>query len=231
MARPLPLVRIAQQDDEDDLIVMCRRLHEENGLFSFNEDKVRETIHRCFRREGVILGVIGSPGELKASTCMVFSDFYYTSDWHLAEMWNFVEKEYRSAGLRYAEALIEYGKKCARDVRLPFITGIITNKHMAGKVRLYRRLLGYPAGALFLYNGNWKSEPMADHRDLLQSLRAAAKRCSTNKVRTKSDLEQVASLLSHAADAIGSDDNIWGSARAAVPNNDATVSMNRNNLI
>ena len=222
MARPLPLVRIAQPDDETDLIVMCRRLHKENGLFSFDEKKVLETIRRCFRRDGVILGVIGSPGELKASTCMVFSDFYYTSDWHLAEMWNFVEEEYRSAGLRYAEALIEFGKKCARDVKLPFITGIITNKHMAGKVRLYRRLLGYPAGALFLYNGNWTPNPMADHGDLLQSLRAAAKRCSTNKVRTKSDLEQVASLLSNAADAIGSDDNIWGSSRA-VQANDAIV--------
>jgi hypothetical protein len=208
---PLPLVRLAQPVDEDAIIDMCRRLHKENGLFSLNEDKVRTCLRKCFNREGVVVGVIGMPGELQASTCLQFSDFYYTNDWHLAELWNFVEEPYRNT--RNAEALIEFGKACSRDMQMPLFTGIITNKQMAGKVRLYRRLFGYPVGAFFLYNGNWKSEPMEDHSDLRQKLRDAAFRCANNKIRSHSEIAELASLLKKAAERLGSEGNIWGSSR------------------
>lgn len=194
---------------------MCRRLHKENGLFAYNEEKVQAIVRRCFRREGTIVGVIGAPGDLKASTALMFSDFYYTDDWHLAELWNFVDLEYRAAGLRYAEALIEFNKDCARQVKLPLFTGIITNKQMAGKVRLYRRLLGYPVGAFFLYNGQWKAEPMEDHSDLKQKLRDAAHRCAHNKVKSRSDIEKLASLFREAANVIGGETNIWGSSKSS----------------
>lgn len=134
---------------------LVRELHRENGLFTLNEDKVRDCLRRCFRREKVIVGVIGAVGKIEASTCIMISDMYYTDDWHLAELWSHVGEDYRRS--HNAEALIEYGKKCSEAIGIPLITGIITNKRVAGKVRLYRKVLGYPAGAFFVYNGKWSA--------------------------------------------------------------------------
>ena len=191
-------------------MAMCRRLHSENGAFSFDDDKVRSCLHKCFNAQGTIVGVIGEPGALEASTCMSISDYYYTTDWHLAELWNYVAPEYRRS--RNAEALIEFGKSCSDKMGVPFLTGIITNKHTAGKVRLYRRLLGYPAGAFFLYNSQWKSEPMTDHSELRQRLKDFAQKCNDGKIST-GVARKHASLLREAVDAIYAEDNLWGNGK------------------
>jgi hypothetical protein len=205
----LPPVRLAQPDDGEAILDMCRRLHAENGLFSLNEDKLRRLIGRYFKREGIIIGVIGKPSELQACTCMQLTDTYYTDDWYLDEMWNYVEPEYRK-GTRNAEALLEFCKSCARQMNMPLLTGIITNKNMAKKVRLFRRFLSYPVGATFLYNSSkWKSEPMEDHSSLYQRLREQAKFCATSKSLSKQKIAGLASLLKEAADALSSDHNIW----------------------
>lgn len=228
MAGKLPLVRLAQQEDEDDILAMCRRLHQENGLFSLSEQKVRACIRKHYDRQGVIVGVIGLPGKLEASTCLELSGFYYTDDTHLAELWNFVDAAYRHS--HNAEALIQFGKSCAEQMRMPFFTGIITNRQMAGKVRLYRRSLGYPTGAFFIHNANWKPEPMEDHTDLRNKLRAAAHDCgrfnigerrqNNTMLLQRSDVMRLAELLREAADAIDRCDNLWGTK--AKPSNVAS---------
>lgn len=205
---PLPLVRTAQLEDEPALVEMCKRLHKENGLFSWSEAKVRACIRRHYTRQGVVIGVVGTPGNLEASTCLELSDFYYTDDWHLAELWNFVDEPYRRS--HNAEALIQFGKSCADHMGVPLFTGIITNRQMAGKVRLYRRSLGYPTGAFFVYNARWKSEPMEDHTVLRNRLREQAKACATGKVVRKDEIQRLASLLREAAEAIDGADNLWG---------------------
>lgn len=204
----LPTVRLATPADEDEVLDMTRRLHDENGLFTLNEDKVRSCIRRCFTREGYIVGVIGKAGALEASTCLALSDFYYTNDWHLGELWNFVDAPYRRS--HNAEALVAFGKACADHMRMPLFTGIITNKRMAGKVRLYRRLLGPPTGAFFLYNGKWKAEPIADHGSLCDRLREGAELCAQNKITTRADLVKLSALLREASKALRASDNIWG---------------------
>ena len=152
----LPVVRLATPADEEEIMEMCRRLHAENGLFDLAEDKVRDCLKRYYDRAGAIVGVIGKHGHIEASTCLLFSEMYYTKKWHLAELWNFVDKNFRNS--RNAEALIEFGKKSAVKIGVPFITGIITNDRTAAKVRLYRRMLGYPAGAFFVFNAEWKNQ-------------------------------------------------------------------------
>src|SRR5580698_530928 len=135
-SRDLPTVTIARPDQESAIMAMCNRLWEENGLFSYNPEKVRQCLHQCYARKDenatpVIVGVItNETGQIEASTCLMVSDFYYTDDWHLAELWNFVDEPYRAS--RNAEALIQFGKSCADTMSVPFFTGIITNKQMAG---------------------------------------------------------------------------------------------------
>lgn len=209
----LPHVRLAAPDDEEGIIAMCRRLHQENGLFTLNEFKVRDCIRRCYNKQGAIVGVVGPPGELQGSICMELTTFYYTDDMHLAELWNFVDAPYRRS--RNAEALIRYALDWQRKLQqqsklqLPFFTGIITDKQMRAKVRLYRKLLGCPVGAFFLVGGNWKPEPMADFSDLKNRLGEAARKWSSASRTSKQDLRDIASLLSQAKAALSSDSNLW----------------------
>jgi hypothetical protein len=210
MPQSLPTVRIADPDEEDDLMAMCRRLHVENGLFSFNDDKVREVIRRC-PANGVVIGVIGEKHHLEASICLMVADFYYTDDLHLAELWNYVEPEFRRS--RNAEALLRYGMTVAEKMEKPFFTGIITNKQMSGKVRQYRRLLGYPVGAFFVHNSKWVKEPMEDHNDLRDRLKDAAQQCNDFKINSATAArDRLGPLFREAAEALSAEDNLWGGA-------------------
>lgn len=196
---------------------MCHRLHDENGVFEMVDKKVRYLIQNCiFGVDGkpgnTIVGVIGEPGHIEASICLMIANVYYTNDWHLEEFWNFVDKPYRRS--RNAEALIEFAKGCADKMQIPLLTGIITNKQMAGKVRLYRRLLGYPTGAYFLYNADkWKPEPMEDHNDLRFRLKEYAAKCSDGKVTPSVARRELAPLLAQAVEAIHAEDSLWGDGK------------------
>ena len=206
-AKPLhPVVRLAEPQDEEPVLEMCERLHAENGLFALSKERVRECVRRYFERDGVIVGVIGPVGKIEASTCLELSTFYYTKETHLAELWNFVDAPYRRSS--NVEALIQFGKNCADSLKMPLFTGIITNKQMAGKVRLYRRYLGYPVGAFFVYNSHWQSEPLQDFTNLRDRLRAECRAVTTGKDGLKR--EELASLLREAANAIDSADSLWG---------------------
>lgn len=218
---PLPLVRLADPADEEDILAMCQRLHDENGLFTLSIDRVKACLERYYTRQGAIVGVIGAPGNLQASTCLEMSNFYYTNDLHLAELWNFVDAPFRRS--HNAEALIQFCKDCADKMKMPLFTGIITNRQMAGKVRLYRRYLGYPTGAFFVYNSKWQSEPMEDHsvlrnrlREISLALRNQAKPGVAMTVPKKNDLAAWASLMREAADAIDSADSLWGTKAKVV---------------
>lgn len=212
----LPLVRLAGPEDEEPLLEMCCHLHKENGLFTLDEDCVRALIRRYYQRDRVIIGVIGLPGKLQASTCLEQSKFYYTDEWHLEEFWNFVEEPFRRS--RNAEALVQFGKSCAEHMNMPLVTGIVTNTRMAGKVRLYRRMLGPPAGAYFVHNTKWNTEPVKDHTELLRELREAATLCNSSPTygsfkeisAAAKSLRKLAPLLSRAADAIDGLDDLWG---------------------
>jgi hypothetical protein len=224
MGTELPKVRIAVPADEDDVMSMCRRLWEENGLFTLNEDKVRGYLHRCFKQKGAIVGVIGETGHLEASTCLILSDYWYSDQWHLSELWNFVDGDHRRS--HNAEALIEFGKSCAMKMNMPLVTGIITNRSMAGKVRLYRRALGYPAGAFFVFNApQWRSEPMEDHSELRQRLKEFANTCtkSPRSITFSVAQKKLGPLLKEAAEAVQAEDNLWGASKKTANNGTAAI--------
>lgn len=209
--KELPTVRLAEPQEEEALMAQCRRLHFDNGLFALNEEKVRATIRRCFDRQGVIVGVIGAIGKIEASTCLAIDEYHYSNDWYLNELWNFVDEAYRRS--RNAEALIEFGKSCAEKMGCPLLTGIITNKSMAGKVRLYRRLLGQPAGAFFVHNSKWKSESLEDHADLRRELRKWAQDCHDKRLHPEVIRKDISSLFRKAAEALGEIDDTWAAPK------------------
>lgn len=157
-----PIVRLASVAEEEEIMEMCREIHAENGLVSMAEDKVRAMLHKAFNKEGGIIGLIGQPGALEAIIMIVMTSFWSSDDTHLEELFAYVRRPFRTKfngpdtiKMPHAEALVKFAKKCSDDIGVPLVIGIITNKRMAGKVRLYRSILGYPAGAYFVINPQW----------------------------------------------------------------------------
>lgn len=156
------IVRLASKDEEDEIMQMCQEIHAENGLVSMDEDHVRLMLNRAFNKEGGIIGVVGKPGSLEAIIMIVMTSFWSSKDTHLEELFSYVRRPFRTKfngphtiKMPHAEALVRFAKKCSDDIGVPLVIGIITNKRMAGKVRLYRSILGYPAGAYFVINPRW----------------------------------------------------------------------------
>jgi hypothetical protein len=133
------IVRLATQSDRPALRQMCVMLHEENGMFPLNLDKLDRALDRYFNRDGAVIGVIGQDGEPVASIYLGITQFFYTDAWTLMEEWAFVMPEHRRT--TYAQDLITYAKSVSDGMKMPLITGILSSKRTEAKVRLYDRMM------------------------------------------------------------------------------------------
>lgn len=144
-------VRFADPCDYDELLAMCSRLWAENGLFEVSETKVRQMLDGHYERKGGIIGVIGDPGHLEGAVSLAMSQMWYSEQWLLQEKFCFVLPEFRRS--TNARHLIQFAQKCAVDIGVPLIMGIISNERTEAKVRLYcRQFGGKPTGAYFMSN-------------------------------------------------------------------------------
>lgn len=155
----MTVVRIAVPADEPELMKQCDLLERENAAFKVSRERVLAKLHQCYHRSPsdprrpAICGVIGTPGEkLEGSVFLEIDTLWYSDDFGLFELWNYVHPEHRKTG--HAFALIEFSKACALKLNLPLQMGIISNDRTAAKIRLYERRFGDPAGAFFLFNGH-----------------------------------------------------------------------------
>jgi GNAT superfamily N-acetyltransferase len=152
-------VRLAQASDEPEIIKLLKIMHAENGWQPLDVDYARLTFARAFERKGGILAVIGAPGHIRAMLYLMITNSWYTRQNHLQELFCFVHPDHRNSD--YAKILIEYAKKCSDDISLsagmkvPLVMGVLTNKRVAAKVRLYQRRFGLPVGATFVHNADW----------------------------------------------------------------------------
>lgn len=155
-------VRIATVEDEPEILRLLHLMHQESGILSLDVDAAREVFARAFNRQGGIIGVVGPRDDIHAMIYLLISRYWYTRENHLEELFNFVRPDHRKSN--YATEMIEFAKKCSDEIDIPLFIGVLTNQRMAGKVRLYRRSLGYPAGAFFVHRAKWQNglEPQAD---------------------------------------------------------------------
>ncbi len=164
------IVRIANPSDEPELLHLFRLMHAEGGMRRLDIDCVRATFARAFNRQGGILAVIGSPGQIRAMQYLLISRYYYTTEHHIQELWNWVHPDHRKTD--YCKLLIEHAKKCSDEisvemgVKVPLIMGVMTPKRMAAKVRRYRMEFGMPVGAFFLYNAVWVTKDDLAEEDI-----------------------------------------------------------------
>jgi GNAT superfamily N-acetyltransferase len=155
-------VRLATRADEPAVLDLARLLHAEIGMFPLDMPSVRATLAHAFDRNGAILGVIDAPGEhespqLVGMILVFISHYWYTKSLHLEEYFNFVHPDHRHSD--YAEHLITFARASADALECPLLIGVMTTERMEAKVRLYRRILGTPAGAFFLYNAPRDAPP------------------------------------------------------------------------
>jgi hypothetical protein len=146
-------VRIATRNDEREILDLLHIMHAENGMMPLSEDCAREFFNRAFDKKGGMIGVIGETGDVRAMIYLLITRFWYTNENHLEECFNFVRPDMRKSD--HARTLIAFAQTCADSIKIPLVIGVLTNNRMEGKVRLYRRALGIPAGAFFVYGANW----------------------------------------------------------------------------
>ena len=145
-------VRIVGQEDEEEVMGLCRDLHDENGIFTLDENKVRAMLRRAFTRDGGILGAIGPSGSIEGLIYMLVSTFWYSEQPHLEELFMYVAPQFRKT--RNAIELMHFAKWCSEQSGFPLIIGVISNERTEGKVRLYQRQFDKPLGNFFFYKAN-----------------------------------------------------------------------------
>ena len=146
---PQKRIRFARMDELEQLIVLCRRLAQENAIGPMKESMVRAHIERSIRRDGGFIGVIGDEGRIEGAMCLKFGHMWYSDDlWWVEDLFHFVLPEYRTSN--NASELLDWALWWKEQLKIPLMLGIVSNERTEAKIALYRRKLGPMSGALFL---------------------------------------------------------------------------------
>ncbi len=86
-------VRLAQPEDYNSIMDLCKLLHEENGAQKVNWNNVTEVILQGINQDKATLGVIGDVGNVQAMIYIQFAKMWYSDEIMLEELYNFVHPE------------------------------------------------------------------------------------------------------------------------------------------
>lgn len=130
---------------------LCRQLHDENGMFKMNDEKVRQMMNRAFDRQGGILAGIGPVGDLQGLLYILLSSFWYTNDHHFEELFLYVVPEHRKS--RNAVELLKFAQWCTDQTDYPLFIGILSDASTQRKELFYERQLAPEdvKGKFFMY--------------------------------------------------------------------------------
>jgi hypothetical protein len=154
------IVRVAREDDRQEIWRLFLQGHRENGQFALAAEKVDYFLTRALNPNLIpawdagprgAIGVIGDVGRLEGLVFLTIGTFWYSHDRHLEEFLVYVDPECRRS--YHARALITWMKQQSHQTGLPLLTGIISNARTQAKVDLYGRMLP-KIGAFFFYQPN-----------------------------------------------------------------------------
>jgi GNAT superfamily N-acetyltransferase len=149
-------VRMGCADDADRIYDFLLNLNDENSVFSLSEQRARMAIATCLNMiQGAygVTGLIEKNGRIEGCIGLRPSQMWYTDDWFLDELWNFVHPDYRRSD--HAKKLIEFAKWSAMRLGIPLVMGIVTKKRLEPKMRLYQRQLSQ-IGAYFVFGKDFE---------------------------------------------------------------------------
>lgn len=165
-------IRLATPADEPEILQLLHVMWKESGWRPLDIECARELFARAFARQGGILAVIGVPGHIRGMIYLLITRTWYTRDNHLEELFCWVHPEHRKSD--YSKLLIDYAKSCSDQIseqagkKVPLLMGVLTNRRMAAKVRLYRRFFGIPVGAFFVHNADWVNKAELSEEDIFR---------------------------------------------------------------
>lgn len=141
-------VRKATSNHKSIILDICRQNHEENGQFNLDMGKVEATVDRALHNEGAI-GIVGKPDKIEGAILLSIGQFWYTKEYCLEEVFNYVLPEYRKS--THAKDMIKFAIRCSDEIPLPLVIGVVSNERTRAKLELYKRQLGDPVGGYFLH--------------------------------------------------------------------------------
>jgi hypothetical protein len=144
-------IRLACTDEMTDVMSLALAGAEENGFLDASALLIAQTIWPCLNQDHGLCGVIGAPGALEAFVVLRVGTLYYSEKPCVEEKIIYVHPEFRAAKGGRARRLCEFSKKVADTLDLPLLIGVCSSHRTAGKVKMYERIFGPPAGAYFLY--------------------------------------------------------------------------------
>jgi GNAT superfamily N-acetyltransferase len=142
------VLRTASLGDLDEVVEVCRELHQENGAFEAEDDLAIPVIANTLAGMGVI-GIIGERGAAEATISFHPASMWYSSEPLLEEHWAYCRPVYRRSN--NAKNLICFAKRQASRLGIPLRIGIVSQKQTEEKIKLYKRLLGEPSAVHYLY--------------------------------------------------------------------------------
>jgi GNAT superfamily N-acetyltransferase len=145
-------VWVGKPEDIDDMMELALLACAENGFVDPNPLRLLGELWPALNREKGIVGMVGVPGEkLQGAILLRIGQIWYSDQEILEERAVFIHPEYRAAKGGRARKLCDFSKKVADELGLPLTIGVLSNQRTSGKIRMYERMFGAPAGAYFLY--------------------------------------------------------------------------------
>lgn len=147
-------IRVGTPDDVHGIMDLALMATEENGLINPDVTKLLQHVWSALNKDNGLMGIIGNPNEPpEAAILLRISNLWYGNDEILEERALFVRPDLRSAQGGRARRLADFAKQASDELGIPLLIGVLSNHRTAGKIRMYQRIFGEPAGAFFLYNG------------------------------------------------------------------------------
>lgn len=147
-------VRVGVPQDLDACMDLFIKANDENGLAKMDVHKLLEIVWPSLHCHHGVVGVIGPVGApLEGVVLLRIEELWYTAAPVIAEKLVFVHPDFRSAKGGRAAKLCEFAKQVSDEMEMPLIIGVLSNARTESKIKMYRRLIGEPAGAFFLYRG------------------------------------------------------------------------------
>jgi GNAT superfamily N-acetyltransferase len=142
-------VRIAISSDRDGMTLLLKKMWEENGVASLSVAKMMTALDRGLARDAAIIGVIEENGTIKGSIGLFISSMWYSDDYHIEDLWNFVHPDHRNSS--YARDLLQFAKTASEGLATKLLIAVLSNYRTKAKVRLYEREFGDSLGAIFYW--------------------------------------------------------------------------------
>lgn len=150
-------VRLAEPDDEDNIVDLCRRMLTEMAQ-PCDETKTRLIVRSAIpygrndpESGSAWIGVIGDVGELKGTVYLTVQMPWHSTTPYLGQLWNFVAPEHRKSS-HYTKQLMTFAQGTAERLRMELKAGVMSTG--PGMERLYERMPGFErVGAIYSFAG------------------------------------------------------------------------------